>query len=622
MALLLVIGGLAYFTSLDAAFVFDDRPHIIDREDRLRDVFPLEDTLSIRHRPLVTLSLTINYQISEMLTGDGLDPRAYHVFNLAIHLLVGLTLFSVARYTIARAARSALWRRRAEGLALVIALLWLVHPLTTQAVTYTIQRAEAMAALFYLLVIYALLRSDGAHGVRRWTWLAAMLGACVLGWFSKEIIITAPVVAFLYDRAVLAGSFGQAIRRRWLLYGPLLVVGGVVGVWKLLNIAEGGGSAGFGVPTHTATEYALNQPRVILHYLRLAIWPVGLTLDYGWAATDRLAVLLPGWIVVTALLGATLWALWARPVIGTLGAAFFLMLAPTSSIVPLADLAMEHRMYLPLAVVVALVVVGVRRVLERTAQRAAPRLGMGLTAAAAVALGTGTAVRNLDYATPISIWRDTAAKAPHNPRAHSNLGSALFREGERYRQAGDGVQAQVMMERAERAFRKARAIESNAPRTDIALAKTLRELGRLDEAIHAYRRIVGLTEGQPKFQAEALHGLGVSYGMTGQFELATEALQRAVEVRPSRAAAHADLAKALMESGDLEAAVSAMRRAVRRNAWNADWQNTLGMMLAMSGDVGAALPHFERAVELDPTHADARGNLRRARGMLQGSSAR
>ncbi|MFW6059832.1 MAG: tetratricopeptide repeat protein [Phycisphaeraceae bacterium] len=608
VVILIVAGGLAYLTSLDAAFVFDDQLHIVEQPAQLRESLTPQHWLDIQSRPLVQLSLAANHALSEALTGDGLDPRPYHAFNVLVHLLAGLILFGLARRTIRRSATRALWRRRADGLALAIALLWLVHPLNTQAVTYTIQRAEVMAALFYLLALYALLRSDTARRGVGALWLLVAMGACVLGAMSKLTIVSAPVVMLLYDRAVLAGSFKAALRRRWLFYVPVAAAAMAVIAWTLSQMAGGAPrTAGFGVPMHSAVEYALNQPRVMLHYLHLAVWPVGLTLDYGWRATDEIAVLLPGWLAIGALLMVTVWALRYRPVLGTMGAAFFLVLAPTSSVVPLADLAMEHRMYLPLAAVAALVVAGVWRVLERATQRLAPRTGVALATAATVALGVGTAVRNLDYASSLSIWRDTVAKAPHNARAQRNLGAALFRSGDL-----DGAHAAYLQ-----AIVQERQRNETAPESEIGLARVLRQQGRLDEATALYERIVARRPEDRAVYAEALHGLGVAYGMGGDLERARAALQRAVVADPSRAAAHADLGKALLEMDNREAAIAALRRAVELDGGHADWHNTLGMLLAMEGEVRAALPHFERAVALEPGHADARGNLRQARRMLR-----
>ena len=175
---------------------------------------------------------------------------------------------------------------------------------------------------------------------------------------------------------------------------------------------------------------------MILHYLALAFWPAGLCLDYGWPVAKGVEQIAPGAIVIGALLAATVWALVRRPKWGFVGAWFFLILAPTSSIMPIRDLAFDHRMYLPLAAVVVAVILAAYLGWERLAGAAQGRhlpgqfLAAILVLSAAVALGRATFLRNKDYATALSIWSDTARKAPGNARALNNLGWQL-------REAGD-----------------------------------------------------------------------------------------------------------------------------------------------------------------------------------------
>src|SRR5207248_2824756 len=182
---------------------------------------------------------------------------------------------------------------RAEHLAFAVALLWLLHALQVQCVTYIIQRGESMAGLFYLLMLYTVQRADAAdpdEGVTwsRLGWYALAVLSLVLGWGSKEIMATAPGAVLLFDRIFLARSIRQMVRRRWLFYLIFLAVWGAPTYWHLTRAAASSAGIGFAIETLTPKTYALTEAGVLLYYLRIAVWPRGLAIDYQswpWART-------------------------------------------------------------------------------------------------------------------------------------------------------------------------------------------------------------------------------------------------------------------------------------------------------------------------------------------------
>ncbi|HEU5322743.1 MAG TPA: hypothetical protein VFX28_18190, partial [Methylomirabilota bacterium] len=424
-------GVVAYLGSFQGVFHFDDLPHIVDNPS-LRRFASLWSRLPGDDRPLVTLSLALNYATSR------LDIWSYHLFNLAVHLLAALTLFGVVAGTLRTPAFRGAARDSARGFGFVVALLWALHPLQTASVTYVIQRAEAMMGLFYLLTLYCVIR--GAAAERPAPWHAAAVVACALGMGSKAIMVTAPLLVLLYDRVFLSGSLAEAFRRRGALHAGLfatLAVLGITGIaGHVLNPAPRPDlSVGLGYRGIAPLEYALTQPGVILHYLRLALWPDPLCLDYWWpAAKDARAIALP-LLVVGALVAATIVSLRRWPALGFAGAWFFLVLAPSSSVIPLADAAFEHRMYLPLAAVIVGVAWGYRWLLgragealrlSRAARRAVLVASVVLAAGACAAL---TIRRQRDYRSAYAMLANVVRQRPMNPRAHSGLGLALAAQG-------------------------------------------------------------------------------------------------------------------------------------------------------------------------------------------------
>ncbi|MEO6568411.1 MAG: tetratricopeptide repeat protein, partial [Opitutaceae bacterium] len=452
----------AYVTSFRGALVFDDLPGIANNPT-IRDlshpelllvaIGPQGGTLS--GRPVPNFTLALNYAIS----GDEL--WSYHAANLLIHVAAALTLFGIVRRTLLRPLLAEHFGSNAGAIALGVALLWGVHPLQTESVTYLVQRVESLMGLFYLLTLYCFLRAIDSPEARR-GWYVRAFFACLFGMGCKEVMVTAPVVVALYDRTFVAGSWREALRTRWKFYGALLstwiALGGLV-------VASGGrgGTAGYEVGVN-AWSYLLTQCEVIIDYVKLSFWPFFLAFDHNVPLALGISQVWPQALVLCALLGTTVYFLIRRPVAGFLCATFFLILAPTSSIVPVADAMVEHRMYLPLAVIVTFVVVG----MHRQSGRLAPLIWSGL----AVVLGATTAIRNLDYRSPLTLWEDTVKKIPGSPRAHNNLGAYLLSDGR--------------LEAAREHFSTALRLKPNYASAHYNFGQLLEKTGQVEEAIQSY----------------------------------------------------------------------------------------------------------------------------------------
>jgi hypothetical protein len=266
----------AYANSLGGPFIFDDLRSIASNPT-LHPLWPPGGVLhpppgtTVSGRPLLNLS----FAVDRALWGG--EVPGYHAVNLLIHLLAGLILFGLVRRTWMRTkpAEGAVGASARAGtcIGFATALLWTVHPLQTESVTYLAQRAESLMGLLYFATLYSLVRGLSAAGRRRGTgWLALSVAACGAGMAVKEVMVTAPVLALLYDRTFAAGSFGAAVRRRALYYAALaacwLVLGG-------LMVQAGGnrnGSIGFGIGV-SPWAYALTQLVAIPRYLELCFWP-------------------------------------------------------------------------------------------------------------------------------------------------------------------------------------------------------------------------------------------------------------------------------------------------------------------------------------------------------------
>ncbi len=573
LATALVAAALfAYAGSFTVPFLLDDYRWIVE-DPALREWNSLGEHRAIGDRPLVVLSLGANYALS------GLDVRGYHAFNIAVHALAGLLLFGIIRRLMLQVNRRSSRPWPATGLAFAIALVWLLHPLQTQSVTYVIQRCESLMGMFLFLCLYSIVRASEAR--RAWPWYLLAVAACGLGMGCKEVMLTAPVVALLLDRAFLAASWQDLFRRRGVLHATLL---GLTLTLLAMNVSkltgDGDVSAGFDCAVVTPVAYLRSQPAVILHYLRLAFWPRPLCLDYHWQAADSAWEIYPAAAAVIALLAASAVAFRVWPGIGFLGLFFFVVLAPSSSIMPIADLAFEHRMYVPLAAVVTLTVLalyGLGRACLRD-PRARGLAGAGGLAAVAVVLALLTWERNRDYRDPERLWSKVLAVAPHNPRAHFSLGQALRVKGD--------------VNAARRCYERCLHLDPNFARAHGALGYILLNEGQLPMAAEHLRRAVEL-------KPDYLHAL-MNYGnlLTQQQRYAAAIVyyRRARNLAPTNAAIHLNLGTALLKSGRPRAAISAYRLAVREDPQLAVAKTQLAWVLATTED--GNLRHGAEAVRL------------------------
>ena len=572
----------AYANSLSGPFVYDDKDAIVENLTLQRlwpltgVLKPLAGGLTVSGRPVLNLSLALNY------AAGGLDVRGYHIVNLAIHAITALTLFGLVRRTLVWSGRSGSLQPAARGadgtlLAFTVAALWALHPLQTEAVTYIVQRAESLMGLFYLLTLYGFVRSVEVANPRRWQVLS--VAACALGMATKENMVSAPVLVLVFDRAFVAGTFAAAWRQRRGLYTALAATWIVLGGLLASTHGNRGGSIGFGVDI-SWWDYALTQFPALVHYLRLAFWPAPLVFDYGTFWIRSLAAVGPQACGVAALLAGTCLVLWRKPALGFLGAWFFAILAPTSLVPGMTQRIVEHRMYLPLAPIVLLVVV--------TGYSFGGRRGVAALLALAAGLGVLTFQRNAWYRSEVALWSDTVAKRPANAGAHANLGAAL---------ADAGCMADAIRE-DETALRLA----PNPVATRNNLGNALIAVGRVEEAAKQMEESLR----QDPDNGQAHLNLGVALDTLKRTAEAIPHYEEAVRRIPRSAQAHNNLGDALSRSGRDVEAIAQLEEAVRLKGDFADARCNLAAALARAGRVEEGQAQFDAGLRLSPAEADAR----------------
>lgn len=595
LAVLLLALAAAWSNSFAVPFLFDDVTSL-DANASIRHLWPLVpgplappaggDTVS--GRPLLNLSFALNHAVS------GRAVWSYHALNLAIHAAAALLLFGLVRRTLRTAPLRERFAADADWLALAVAALWALHPLQTESVTYLSQRAESLAALLAFATLYAFARG----------WFVAAFLAGLAGMAAKETAVVVPVLAALYARCFLAAGWRDTWRR---FARPLLAL---AATWLLLAallalFGNRGGTAGLG--TASSLDYALAQPAAILRYLRLALWPHPLVFDYGQRPPAFDAGALAALLAILGLLGATLVALVRRPALGFAGAAFFLLLAPSSSVVPVASQFMaEHRIYAALALVVVLAALALHRVLGRAA--------LYVLAALALVAGLATHARNRTYRTDLALWSDVVARAPRNARAWVNHGLALEaadRSAEALESFANAValepvfpfghnnygQALLHAGRTDEALREFELAIAQNPRLAAAhfnRANVLLALGRVEDAIAGFATAVRLQPGL----TDARLNLGSALHRARRYAEA-EAVNRALLAeQPDSVAAHCNLASTLFATRREAEALAHLARAVALAPDNLTARVNYGTALAVLGRPAEAVAQFRAATEL------------------------
>jgi len=609
VALIIMLTLAAYSNTFHVPFQFDD-PRSISEVPFVRDIHQFPNPLMLQ-RAVGFFTFALNYWL------HGTDVAGYHIVNLVIHIMNAFLVYALVALSFRTPIlqRSSLMRY-AKQIALFTALLFACHPIQTQAVTYIAQRFASLATLFFLLSLVAYVRSRlplGATAVnhRSLTWYGVSLVAAVLAMKTKEIAFTLPVIIILYEFLFLEG----AIKKRVLLLLPLLLTMAIIPL-NLLGTARPIGDIISDISevtklqtTASRGEYLVTELTVIVTYLRLLFFPVDQNLDYDYPLFESFFTpeVVFSFLVLALILGTGAYLLYhdrRSPGIGRLTAFgifwFFITLSVESSVIPIADVIYEHRLYLPSVGFFLACMSAVFWAVDRLRDRWAKVEGaVVIFLAGAVIAFTGiTYARNTVWQTEVGLWKDIISKSPLKARGYNGLGLAYFNEG--------------IYDKAIEAF--ARAIELY-PAYGVAfnnIGNSYFRTGLYEKAIEAQTRAIALEPDNAIFRDNR----GLTYSAIDAYDRAIADFAAAIKLDPSYAKSYHNLGFVYHKKGLYRQAIEEYTRAIALDPGNAVFRSNRGLAYAATGQYEKAIEDQTTAIALDPDFAAAYNGRGSAYGLL------
>ncbi|MBF0316535.1 MAG: tetratricopeptide repeat protein [Nitrospirae bacterium] len=582
VVIIAVVGLLIYSNTFDVPFIFDDDFNIagnpLIRNLRHFTDNSAFDTVGVstdiknffRTRLIGYLSLAINYKL------NGLDVTGYHIFNLVVHIINACLIYQLIILILNTPffSRNGCLDTLKDGhtpnsYALPGALLFISHPVATQAVTYIVQRFTSLATLFYLLSVVMYVKAGSCRPLpTRAVFYALSVTSALCAMKTKEIAFTLPMVIVLCEFMFFDGG----VKKRLVYLTPILLTLLVIPLTLIDNRGLLSDTQTINNSISIASsqdinrwDYLITQFRVVVTYMRLLFLPVHQNFDYDYPIYGTLfnIEILGSLFLILSVMVSGIWffilshggddkRIFRLAAFGI--SWFFLCLSVESGIIPIADVIFEHRLYLPM--------VGFSLVFVTGYIIAVNKLKTGWITTTAVILITltlavATYERNGVWHDKITFWLDVVKKSPNKARPHLNLGAF-------YAEAGD-----------------------------------------LNAALTHYQTALSLNPNYP----EAHNNIGNIYEKQGDINAAIRAYQTAINLQPKYLVAHSNLGNIRFRQGQYQEALAHYQTVLTLRPDYAEAHYNLGSAYGMLGRDNEAIKEFQTALRLNPDDADARKNL-------------
>lgn len=594
---LAVLVLLIYSNTFNADWHFDDVHNILERDalhmthiswSKIKQSFVNEK--GKLDRPVACLSFSLNHLVG------GLNVFGYHAVNISIHVAASFFLFLFLHLTLHMPGIRERHGSHAYAIALLAGVLWAVHPIQTQAVTYIVQRMASLAGLFYIMAMYFFAKARTADGrARSYAWFAACILSSLLAFGSKQNAFVLPVTLLLYDQLISGTAFWSQNRRK-MTFGILVLVLAVLlgltyyhfGHGHILNALDG-----YNKRVFTLTERLLTQPRILIFYLSLLIYPSPTRLSLVHDVTLSTSLFTPistlfSIAFIIALIGGAVFTSKKTPLISFSILFFFLNHVIESTVFPL-ELIFEHRNYIPSMLfflpIAMLIVNGLKYFSYKRSLRV---LFAGFVVLFLIGTGNATYLRNVIWKYDESLWIDCMDKYPNLWLPYINLGKYYADNGQpekamEYFQRGLGKKSvsdldilfyyktyfnlgsiHLLQGREQEALDhlfKASTYGIRDANQHILMAAILIDQGRHQEA---EARLIRALADEPR-QVDSLSNLGLLYDKLRQTQEAIHMLSRALEKAPSHSPTLSRLGRIFLQEKQYGKAFVYLKRALKTN---------------------------------------------------------
>ena len=604
IALLSLFAIALYLNSLNNPFIFDDFPNIVNNPyiRNLKDIpLFLKGLLTYTNpfRLLPNVSFAINYHFHKV------NVFGYHVVNLVLHILSGLLVYFIARNLfILESERNkslsddpkSLHRQKTNYLSLLAAAIFISHPIQVNAVTYIVERNEVFASLFYLLGFYLFMKMGSSRGRPKALLVFGIPLIFFLAVLSKEISFTFPINLALFDLMYMCEN-REMVKRRLKVYIGI----GLPLILYPIFFLRGGIFAMLFRQSHpwTPWENFLTQSNVIIQYFKLILLPLlrWLNIDHGFQISKSLFEY-PTFVSISIILFLLILAtglIRKKRLISFSIFWFFIVLAPTSSIIPIPDIMVEYRLYLPMFSLSLILALGLHYLFQLLARYHSKILGQGVVWGISILIlsfySVVTVERNKIFGDELTLWSDAVKKSPEKIRPKISLVGAYNQHG---------LYDQAIATSLEVLKREPR---DHQIYTKLGVSYMFKR--DYDKAIDAFKTSIEINENNPI----AYNNLGIIYLERKDFDQAIAFLRKAMALDPDRAEAYNNLAKTFATKGLLDEAIKEEKEAIRIDPTMAEYHFNLAKLYENKGRFNDSVEEYRKALKLEPNFFEAYHHL-------------
>lgn len=573
IGLTFLLGIAIYSNTFSNSFHLDDFQSIIENNN-IKDISNLKYIwIYWPSRFVAYFSISLNYYLHQ------LNVAGYHIFNLAVHICSAVFVWKFISLTfLSSVIKEKKIAQYGQKIAFFSGLIFLVHPIQTQAVTYIVQRAASLATLFYLLtlVLYVksrLLQKEGLKRSIQNRYYTVSLVTAIAAMLSKEMALSLPFMILLYDKLFL-NSKGDSSLKRIIPFFALMVVPVSLLLIKPLNSVKQELSLDI-----SSGEYLLTQFRVIITYIRLLFLPVHQNLDYDYRITKTFIdySFLVSFFLLISIVSFAIVKFKKYPLLSFGVFWFFMTIIPESSIISIKDVIFEHRLYLPMAGYSLFIVTSSYHLfLNKKLSRPAILLILLI-----IFYSVLTYSRNFVWKNEIILWTDTIAKSPRKPRVYNNRGLA-------YISLADYKKAIID-------FNQAINLAPSYAKTYNNRGVAYFHNGEFDLAVFDFSKAIELDAGY----SEAYRNLGNLYATKGDFNRALTCYDKAIILEPTSAQAYYNRGNMFLDKADIEKAILDYNNAKELDPNFSDVYINLGFIYSGKKEYDQAILYYTQAIKLD-----------------------